>query len=274
VAAIVPPVVSAATEPVSRVADAVDVVVVVAVAVVVVVARVKALWARRRTAVPKAAENASTRIRHSVVKGKVTVVASRWQTATIISTSTTVTTTTRTRIIRTDRLTSASSAIRADRTRADSEMRKQTAGLSRPSAPRWSPASRRNLASPTSRVKPASRRSSVNRASLGKRVKLGSLVSHANLGKLVNPGKTVSLGQTVNRASHAQSSTNHNSMRARSSASHSNTIRSLVKARVRQSSHLSIPVRRPPRPVRHDPRSRLLFGPRPRQAIDTTSKAG
>jgi hypothetical protein len=268
VAAIVPPVASAETEPVSRVVDAVDGAVVVAA--VVVVARVTALWARRVTAAPKAVaaterlarespagKNASTRIRHSVVKDKVTVAASRWQTATIISTSTTVTTTTRTRITRTDRLKPASSAIRAGRIRADSEMRRQTAGLSRPSAPR---------------SKAASRRSPVNRASLVSHANLGKT---ANLGKLVNPGKTVNLGKLANPgslASHAQSSTNRNSMRARSSASHSNTIRSLVKARVRRSSHPSISIRRPPRPVRHDPLNRLLFGPRPRQAINATSK--
>ena len=80
-AAIDPPVVSAETGLVSRVAGAVDGVVVVAV--VVAVARETALWARRPvTAVPKAVaaterlarespagKNASTRGRRSAVKG-------------------------------------------------------------------------------------------------------------------------------------------------------------------------------------------------------------
>ena len=85
-AAIDPPVASAEIGLASRVAGAVDGVVVVAV--VVAVAHEMALWGHRRvTAVPKAAESASTRSHRSAVKRKVIVAASRWRTAMIINTS-------------------------------------------------------------------------------------------------------------------------------------------------------------------------------------------
>ena len=85
-AAIDPPGANAEIGLVSRVAGAVDGVVVVAV--VVAVAHEMELWGHRQvTAVPKAAESASTRTHRSAVKRKVIVAASRWRTAMIINTS-------------------------------------------------------------------------------------------------------------------------------------------------------------------------------------------
>ena len=224
---------SAETAPVSHVAVAVDVVVVVAVAAVAV--REKALWARRATAVPKAAaterlgrespagKSASTRNQRSAARNKVIVAVSRWPTVTIITMST------------------AKVGMSIMRTRATRRTGKSNAHTLNQSTRRSNPSEPPSM--------PASRRKPVSRANLV------SLVRHASLGKTVSPESLANL------ASHDRSSTSHNPARVRHRAN------PLGRASTRRTSS----VRRPLSPVSHVRQSRLSCGPQPRQATDATS---